>query len=74
MTPAKLRAQIEEYRPYFRTPATKDLPIGVQSPANWKKTLQDMENAGVVPAGTAPEKYFTNDFIDVNLAQSFVKG
>jgi hypothetical protein len=32
-----------------------------------------MEGAGVIPAGTAPEKYFTNDFIDVKLAQSIVK-
>jgi NitT/TauT family transport system substrate-binding protein len=73
LAPAKMRAQIEEYRPYFRTAATKDLPIGVQSAANWKKTLHDMENAGVIPAGTQPEKYFTNEFIDIKLANSIIK-
>jgi NitT/TauT family transport system substrate-binding protein len=73
LTPAKMRAQIEEYRPYFRTAATKDLSIGLQSAANWKKTIQDMENAGVIPPGTTPEKYFTNEFIDARIANSVVK-
>jgi hypothetical protein len=30
-----------------------------------------MENADVIPTGTKPEKYFTNDFIDPALAKTF---
>jgi NitT/TauT family transport system substrate-binding protein len=71
LSPQKLRGQIEEYRPYFRTAATKDMPFGVQSPTDWAKTIKDMENADVIPTGTKPEKYFTNDFIDPALAKTF---
>jgi NitT/TauT family transport system substrate-binding protein len=73
LTAKVLRAHIDEYRPYFHTKATKDLPIGVQSAADWSKTLSDMENVATIPKGTKPEKYFTNEFIDHGFAKTIIK-
>lgn len=67
-----LRAQIEEYRPYFRSEATKTLPIGIQSAQDWRKTLSDLEAAKVIDAGSQPGKYFTNDYIDVDYAKKIL--
>jgi NitT/TauT family transport system substrate-binding protein len=68
-----LRAHIDEYRPYFHTKATKDMPIGVQSTADWSKTISDMENVAAIPAGSKPERFFTNDFIDHSFAKTIIK-
>ena len=38
--------------------------IWLQSEADWAHTLKSMEEAKVVPAGSKPSDYFTNDCID----------
>lgn len=72
LSAAKMRAQIEEYRPYFRTKATEKMPIGFQSADDWRKTIKDMEGASVIGSGTKPEQYFTNDYIDLAYAKKIV--
>jgi NitT/TauT family transport system substrate-binding protein len=62
-------AEIEGYRPYFQTAATKGLPIGVQALKDWQGVVADMSGAGTIPADSKPESFFTNDYIDVDLVK-----
>lgn len=59
-----MRSQIEAFRPFFFTEATKDSAIGLQAQADWQDTLRVMEEAKAIPSGTATEAYFTNAFLD----------
>ena len=63
-TAEMMAEQIRLFKPFFYTEATKSSPIGIQSEVDWKTTIQAMEEAQVVPAGTKPTDYFTNDCID----------
>jgi NitT/TauT family transport system substrate-binding protein len=67
LSAAVLKAQIEAYRPFFRTANTANTPIGVQSPEDWAKTIQDLEEAETIARGTKPTDYFTNDYVDHDL-------
>jgi NitT/TauT family transport system substrate-binding protein len=61
---AMMSEQIRLFKPFFYTDATKGMPIGMQSEADWAHTLKSMEEAKVIPAGSKPSDYFTNDCID----------
>src|SRR5262249_13190076 len=63
-TAAMMAEQIRLFKPFFYTEATKGLPIGVQSEADWARTLKSVEDAKVIPSGSKPSDYFTNDCID----------
>jgi NitT/TauT family transport system substrate-binding protein len=65
----QLLGQIVAYRPNFHSEATKDMPTGLQSAEDWQKTLNAMESVGVISAGSRPERFFTNDFIDYAYAK-----
>jgi NitT/TauT family transport system substrate-binding protein len=67
-----LKAQIETYRPFFRTAATKDTPIGLQSEVDWQMTIDEMQKADVMPKGVKPQQIFRNDFVDLSLAQTII--
>lgn len=68
-----LKAQIEAYRSYFYTPATKDKAIGLQSEIDWQKTLRDMARAKAIESSAKPDSYFTNDFIDIGYGNKLIK-
>jgi NitT/TauT family transport system substrate-binding protein len=68
-----LRGQIDAYKPYFTTAATKDKPIGVQSEQDWASTIKAMEAAEVVKKGSKPSDYFTNDYIDPGYLDQLLK-
>lgn len=63
-----LKAEIVEslavYKPFFYSEATKAVPIGIQDAGDWRGTIEQMEIAKVVPPGSKPSDYFTNDYID----------
>jgi NitT/TauT family transport system substrate-binding protein len=59
-----LRGQIDAYRPYFFTAATKDKPIGLQTDEDWASTIKALEGAEVVKKGSKPADYYTNDYVD----------
>ncbi len=61
-----------QYRNFLTTPATKTMPVCFQSPADWANAIKGMEDAKVIPAGTKPADYFTNDYIDLNYANTVV--
>ena len=59
-----MRAELEEYRRYFYTDATKSLGIGPQSDADWNATIADMVDANTIAAGFKPSDFYTNEYID----------
>lgn len=58
-----IMADLEAYRPFFYTDNTKDKPLGWQSEADWKSTLDAMVGLGLIKAGAKPSDYYTNEFI-----------
>jgi NitT/TauT family transport system substrate-binding protein len=56
----QLIVSIREHIKYFKTPATADKPLGFQSEEDWKATLKSLEDAKLIPAGSKPSDYFTN--------------
>lgn len=64
---AMMTEQVRLFKPFFHTEATKNMQIGLQSEADWAHTLNSMEEAKVVPVGSKPTDYFTNDCIDTAL-------
>lgn len=58
-----LKGQIELYRDFIETPASKGKPIGMQTEEDWAKALSDMEAAGIVGHGRDPRNYFTNELV-----------
>jgi NitT/TauT family transport system substrate-binding protein len=59
----QLIEQITLHFPYFTTEATADKPLGWQAAEDWTKTIENLEQAELVPAGSKPEDYFTNELI-----------
>lgn len=70
---AVLKNQVEQFEGYFYTEATRGRPFGVQSDVDWDRTIKVMENAGVLPRGSKPSDYFTNDLIDPAYFQTIVR-
>jgi NitT/TauT family transport system substrate-binding protein len=70
--PAALREQLAQYRKFLTTPATENLPTCFQSATDWAKAIKGMEDAKVIPAGTKPSDYFTNDYIDLAYANTIL--
>jgi NitT/TauT family transport system substrate-binding protein len=64
LDPTVLKEQIRLTIEYFDTPASKGKAIGWQAEADWAKSLQAMEAAGVVKAGWKAMDYFTNQLIE----------
>ena len=68
-----LKGEIEAYRPYFYTDATKDKPIGIQAQEDWARTIKAMEDADVIKKGSKPSDYFTNDYVDSQYLAGLLK-
>ncbi len=62
--------QAEAYRAFFTTDATRGQPLCVQSEADWAASIQTVVDAGVIPAGSKPAEFFTNDYIDRTLLEA----
>jgi NitT/TauT family transport system substrate-binding protein len=68
-TVAMMSEQIRLFKPFFYTDATRGMPIGIQSEADWAQTLRSMVEAKVIPPGSKPSNYFTNDCIDKEIVE-----
>jgi NitT/TauT family transport system substrate-binding protein len=55
--------QIKQHIPYLYTEATTGKPLGWQALEDWTKTVVNLESAGLIPRGSAPTDYFTNQLI-----------
>jgi len=64
-----MRAELEEYRPFFYTEATKNLGIGPQSDVDWNGTIGDLVDAGTIAAGFKPSDFYTNAYIDPTMVK-----
>jgi NitT/TauT family transport system substrate-binding protein len=70
LDPEQILAQIKLCPPFFTTPATANLPLGVQSAEDWAAGIEVMEKANMIKPGSKPSDYFTNDYLDVSLIKS----
>jgi NitT/TauT family transport system substrate-binding protein len=70
---AILRSEVDNYKAYFYTDPTRNMPFGFQSEFDWDKTIKVMESADVIPKGSKPSDYFTNDLIDPTYFKTLVK-
>jgi len=68
-----LVAQLDAYHPNFYTEATAKMPVCFQSPDDWAIAIKSMEEAKVIPPGSKPPDYFTNDYIDLAYGKTIVK-
>lgn len=68
-----LVAQLDAYHPNFYTKATAKMPVCFQSEADWAIAIKSMEEAKVIPPGSKPADYFTNDYIDLAYGKTIVK-
>jgi len=73
LDPAVLKGQVENYAAYFYTEATRGKPFGSQADLDWANTVKIMEEAKVIPAGSKPSDYFTNELIDAGYFKTIVK-
>jgi len=60
---AVLKAQVEQYKPFLYTEATKGEKLGWQSPEDWKNTYATLEKVGLIKPGQVPTDYYTNEFV-----------
>jgi len=59
----QLIEQLKLQVPYFYTKATEGKPFGWQADDDWSQTVKNLEQAKLIPAGSKPSDYYTNDFI-----------
>jgi NitT/TauT family transport system substrate-binding protein len=62
-----IAGQLHDSLPFLYSPATKNLPIGVQADADWTEAIAVMEQAKTIEPGSKPSDYYTNDYLDLNL-------
>jgi NitT/TauT family transport system substrate-binding protein len=74
LNPDYLRGQLKNSLPFLYTEATVKQPIGVQSESDWAAAISLLEAAKVITPGSSAKDYFTNDYLDLNLVQSFGAG
>lgn len=69
-----LKEQLDLSLPFLDTPASKNLPIGVQAESDWADAIKVMEAAKTIDPGSKPKDYYTNDYLDLDLIKSTTKG
>lgn len=74
LNPVVLRDQIDSLKTYFRTEATKTLPLGVMAEADWVTALDTLSSGGLIPTGQKAADYYTNDLLDTKLMAAITKG
>lgn len=58
-----LMSSTREHAKYFQTPNTTSKRLGYQSTEDWKQVIATLEGAKLIPIGSKPSDYFTNDLI-----------
>lgn len=65
LDPKILHMQIEAFKPYLTSPASKGLPVGVMAEQDWQLAIKTMHAANMLPADTKPDEFYTNRLLDV---------
>jgi NitT/TauT family transport system substrate-binding protein len=63
INPELLKRQIINRRPYSDSDATMRQPIGWQAESDWKAAMTAMEEVKLLEPGSAPQDFYTNDYI-----------
>jgi NitT/TauT family transport system substrate-binding protein len=74
LDPVVTLEQVKLSLPFLYTPNTKDLPLGVQSEADWLAGIEVLEKTKMIKPGSKPSDYYTNDYIDVALVKKIESG
>jgi len=74
LDPALVKGQLDASLPFLDTPASKNLPIGVQADSDWADAIKVMEAAKTIEPGSKSKDYYTNDYLDLDLIKSTAKG
>ena len=64
---ADMLKQLEVSKPFLYSRHSRNLPIGVETEADWADAIAVMEKAKAIPPGTKPSEYFTNDYLDLSV-------
>jgi NitT/TauT family transport system substrate-binding protein len=62
--PTILRSQIDAFKPYFTSDASKDLPIGVMAPEDWQLAIKTMREVNLLPQDAKADDFYTNSLLD----------
>lgn len=60
-----LMAQIEAFKPYFTSEASKGLPIGVMAAEDWQLAIKTMQDVNLLPAGAKADDFYTDRYLDL---------
>jgi NitT/TauT family transport system substrate-binding protein len=72
--PNQIQNQLKNSILFLYSPATANLPIGVQSAEDWAHAIDLMEKVKVIAPGSEPTDYFTNGYLDLNLMKLIAAG
>ena len=64
LDPAILRSQIDAFKPYFTSDASKNLPIGVMAPEDWQLAIKTMREVDLLPQDAKADDFYTNSLLD----------
>jgi len=64
LDPKILRTQIEAFKPYLTSEASKGLPIGVMAAADWQLAIKTMREVNLLPADAKADDFYTNALLD----------
>lgn len=64
LDPKILRAQIDAFKPYFTSEASKGLPIGVMAAQDWQLAIKTMREVNLLPADAKADDFYTNRLLD----------
>lgn len=70
LDPTLLAAQLQASKQFLYTPASQDLPIGVQTDQDWRAAITAMEEAKMIKPDSKPSDYYTNAYLDMSLVQN----
>jgi NitT/TauT family transport system substrate-binding protein len=63
LDPKVLRGQVDSFKTFFSTPASKDLPMGVMAEADWAAAVKTMASVKLIKDAKASE-FYTNELLD----------
>lgn len=60
----EIRLQLESYRNYFDSEASKGKPQGWQPPEDWAAMIKTLQSIGLLKSQASADEYFTNEFFN----------
>lgn len=67
LDPTLVAAQLQASQQFLYTPASKDVPIGIQTDKDWDAAIKALEEAKMIKPGSKPSNYYTNAYLEKSL-------